>query len=1295
MSNDLEIDSVWDDDYTIRKKYANHKKIGINQVVIIDGVPQNISILFSKIVPAEQENSNLEDDLSSLVNGIHMEHPYLSKKDILFNYILFSEKRILEARIEEENFEEMSEEEKIKKYIYINLYELLELNIFNKQQSDDGFVLKLYEKYRSWKKNNEEKYDEEVGLIDIVYETLNSANDYSNVLNTVPAVVGATIVYIPEKKNKGSISENDGIGFFDSVVISDKLPIVKYISSKGISYYKTTSRLDVDNNKINIKKADIKNFIYFKICTAKDGLQYDTPDEQLVTFSYDLENNRLRSKIAINEKTISIDDIRDILRQSFPLLSFENTEKNDIKAIIEFYRFDPQNLNQITDVSMIPQLVSLSLRSGNESTLTKSLSKRIDMKKIFGMYMFIDETEKLMIDSKTTRINLMSLTSNSKFGDQFKKDTKFKDISNVLFSLINEEKVGGKVQLVTETGEREEIDFGDSTIKCIKLKIKRCKDEKSLEILTKLFKIFINYYSETEDNKIQNINGLAHYIFKFGGFNGIKDLEQLDKQIKTKGGLKDINKEMFPPGYIRFCQPHRPIIISEEEREEWESKTIVNKDGTISQWPTMLFPRVDEENDEEQSQPQYRMVCPDESAPYIGVRKNTSLSNADKYEYLPCCFKKDQMGPDKSSPYNVYYRGVDNRKTKEKTNYIVKGEKKLEPGQNGEMSPLFEKLINIKGANLGTRRLGISKKNDSFISCVLAAVDQFFLKSRDRDKIVLDTRRKMFEYINCMRQELYHLTDTEIRKILIDDNDSYIDPGLFYRSLEEIYDVNIYIFNISNELIEIPNCWRFHVRYFKQRSKTILIYKNYGNDIGKIPNCELIISHPKDNPQYIGYHFDNNINKILHKFVVDKNSTITWLSEEIGDISGYNNLFKTNYSRMNDVKLLAQYIDSYGKVRLLEINVRGDIFTIMIHPGQPLNLPLIKEIKRIDYQKAITIFGDGVTSVDEKSKGVWFELYDIDEGLFVFTNDLPNAGLKKTSNVFFESRPDEVDEPCKRFRKLQKTSNIIIVLTEWLYDLYIEDDKIEKRPERTKRFIKTRMISGNFKGDSANYYDISNVTYYLPLKIKYPQAFNYVKGICPQLVNNEGQLVYSDDIFKEKMVKYILHYTEKIKGIYPPSKTHIRGYYNCLEDFKFSKGTLLFRGSRDYIRWLKTSSDRYNIKTKIMIDKSRQIAPYEFMRKGRYYIIQNVIGGDFYRAINACAVWNEQKYNPGFTVDSIEEQLIEHIPYKIYGINTIGEVILLEEQGITREGVFYQLLCYGECNEDNKYKRYAAMLPLN
>jgi hypothetical protein len=73
----------------------------------------------------------------------------------------------------------------------------------------------------------------------------------------------------------------------------------------------------------------------------------------------------------------------------------------------------------------------------------------------------------------------------------------------------------------------------------------------------------------------------------------------------------------------------------------------------------------------------------------------------------------------------------------------------------------------------------------------------------------------------------------------------FLDPKLYYRLLEEYFNVNIYV--ITNKLVEVPKYTLFHARPVRSYRPTLLIYKHQNQ-------CELIIN---DN-QYL-YHDDMTI----------------------------------------------------------------------------------------------------------------------------------------------------------------------------------------------------------------------------------------------------------------------------------------------------------------------------------------------------------------------------------------------------------------------------------------------------
>jgi len=775
-----------------------------------------------------------------------------------------------------------------------------------------------------------------------------------------------------------------------------------------------------------------------------------------------------------------------------------------------------------------------------------------------------------------------------------------------------------------------------------------------------------------------------------------------------------------------------PIIISEEEKKFWESKTIQTEDGPVA-WPTMRFPLSKEdktenesdesdEKEEEESEGEvsYLMTCPNEEAPFIGLKENKNLPNANvkdskgnrKYKCLPCCYKTNQMDISKSTTYNKCL-GIDNRARKEKTNYIVKGDKKLEPQQKGQVNPSFQKLVDIKDKHSELKRLGVSNRNDSFLYCVLMAVSGS-KNIRNYDNEVSKLKRKMLEYFNCMRQELYDRSYEDVEKILSDD-EAYIDSSLFYRSLEEIYNVNIYVVDMSEDIIETPACWKFHVRYYMERKNTIIVYKNYGYDVDEFPQYELIVSYITKDHNLVNYTFDNNVNKILHTFIVGKNTTVTWFMNERVNVDervndneriGYRNLYKTNYSRL--FKIVSQYIDCYGKVRMLNVSIpgefKGEIFTIMVHPGQPYNLPLMSQndILRLRYSLFNKYFSDKErpTFKDVKNNALLIKMYDIDEGLYIFIEDDVSSvsTIHKEEPKYKYIRDKNQLGYTERYRKMQKTANIIIFLTEWLYDKYIIEKKDKNREKTMNKFIKKMTYDENFKGDSANYYDITNIKYHLPVRANYHEALVYLSKVCPQFIKGD-KMVYYNKTFRDKMIKYIEVYSESIKGTIPKQKSYIKNYFKNVDDFRKDKNFAIFKESRNYVRWLRNNKNRFVVQENLDLDMSFQISPYIVLFKDKYYIIQNIIYGSLESSLNACNIWSTEFFNPGFSTEEIDPKMIEFIPYKIYGINTVGKIILIGTFNLSekneKEGIYHEILCYGDYRDEKNPVRYAAMLPLN
>lgn len=1330
-SETIQREDFLEDNYIKRKLYASRKKINICQVVIdSDKNPIEISVIFENF-----EKSNDSTDLFRLINEIYLSNnQFLTKRQVLFNYFLYKKPLISEYKIKEYQIGDILYEKgfagQIKKYIYSNLYDILELNIFSyDDENHNNFLNKIVSEYKSWEKNLKVDYSNHIEKINIIHEILKE-QDYGNILNSDTKIIGLNVEYKPQRKDGQKIKKEDMIGFFDNMKISEFVPIVKYIDDRNIFYYKTFDAGKINLQKIKIRKRENrKNFLYFKVCIHKNGLTYNIPDQYLILFSYDAENNLLSAKIHIDENSLELKEIEKKLEDCFQLLDFSKKENSEMKAEIDLFRFQNQEFTEVSEIKLLTHVVSSVIRYGSEIEKISDITRR----HVFGAYLFASESEKLLIDSKTMRLNLLSLSSNFDFGNNLNKNEKLDNLSKVKFSIVNKKTEIKDVNLIDNSGDLVGFELPIGT-DFIRLKIKKCNDEKQIQILLNVLKFLINYYYENLDQFVSTIDSLSQNILSLVNVESIKNLSNAENIKEKKTHLKDINDEIFVPGYYRFCR-ESPKVIDESEKEDWESNIVVDEDGIKRNLQTMLFPRtkkqeiiaekrlngfeVNEEEipDEDDEQQRYLLTCTHKDYPFIGVRENKTLKNKDQYPFLPCCFKTDQMDPYKSTPYNVYYRGIDNRVKREKVNYIIRGDKKLEKYQIGEMYEEFSKVAFGEIENYKIKRIGITDRKDSFIHCVVCALNQKYITDfRARENMVRDLRSQMKKKINCMKQELYNYENDEIIKILSDE-ESYIDPALFYRSLEIIFEINIFIATLSENMIEMPNHWKFHCRYENEYHRTIILYKNIGNGIDDIPQYELVFGHPADNLNARVYLFDEKVSQNLFKFLSIQNDTISWVNSfKDSETIGLKNIFKTDFSKI--FKIHSQYIDCYGKTRLLNVSLNDETFTIAIHPGRPYDVDLIdindeKSIRRIELSKILSMLNIKPTSCDVLSNGIWFRLYDYEEGFFVFiSDDISEKKYKKSEGIFFRvpsfHRYDQHQNLALKYLSMRKVSNIVIFFTEWLYENYLinrSDPKNitkENRNHLLKRFI-SKMEADNFSGNQSEYYQTTeNLSYFLPRTENFEQSMNYVKSVCPRLISEKGKIVYVDRELYEKMKRYIANYSSKFEGIVPIQRRVISNYYNTVEDFQFQKNVLVFRGNRDYIRWSRNKDQNYVIKTSLNINYSSYTSSYIYhnIERDKYYIVQNVLNGDIFIALNLCVNWFENRFNSGFYYHPLENQeLIEIINYKIYGINRVGKLVLTEqridEKKIGETESIAEILLYGNNTEEQSYKRYAAMLPLN
>lgn len=452
--------------------------------------------------------------------------------------------------------------------------------------------------------------------------------------------------------------------------------------------------------------------------------------------------------------------------------------------------------------------------------------------------------------------------------------------------------------------------------------------------------------------------------------------------------LQDLAPDLFVSGYARKCQcPLQPQIIGPNDVDAWRNKTFT-MGGRVQERQIMPFPR---------DNPKWLFVCPSDSHPYPGVKRNKGLSNQDQYPYIPCCFKSDQMDPSKPRlKYNQYYRGmVAQPKNQPKTAHTIRTNKIPAPGRVGYVAKSISDLLRrYSEVAVDIVRYGVVHSPNSLIHCVCLATGnpQYAallnasnvapeVASAAAENFALAVRQQIVQSINValLRQEMYDYADTEIQQHLADPT-RFLDPYLYYRAVEELFGVNIYTFTLPREVgvttttdvtgelgsIEVPRYRLFRSQPIRPDRRTVVVLKHWGAESDNLsyPHCELLVDYDKDNNTLIPI-FGPEMTQVCHDAILDVSRSITWsISTSTGaeavsipQLSARDNLYSWLDTgailRRGGLIPVAQAIDSYGKLRAVRCTLpanqpglnqgntaspRGGTITVVCLPGQPLNV---------------------------------------------------------------------------------------------------------------------------------------------------------------------------------------------------------------------------------------------------------------------------------------------------------------------------------------------------------------------
>jgi len=1204
--------------------------------------------------------------------------------------------------------------------------------------------------YESWQIQMAKQYDLDIDRLGNIQNVqgflLNEYNKKSQISMSPIIVRSALVAFTPSLLNGGIPSINNGYEIFDSTILSVFIPFIQYngdvkfvedplnpdeIIGLFPKYYKVfkgdslTEDPNYNNTVINSSRAKLPNTIYLTLWIGNStdvefNDMYTAPRESFVRVEYHLDTNYLTIDLPFEgDASVMAEMSRSKIQSAFPTLNIGKGTEAKVRGGFDLY-------------GLINQETIQGLTIDETSLLDLILSEPL-----FNIYLYVEENIKPYAFKKRLDVHYRSIFKDEKEGETPTSDVYISNSAAVSITLTQryyqEDSTTDVIPAISNYNMiKARVNKGTPFIH---INISRADSRKIIDEFVLIFRLLLGYYL---DNWQPIFQDYLSFVPELAVLPSLITNKQLIKEEKQKTKKKTVSKkedvsrikalkakapDLFVDKYARKCQGDlKPIVISNEEIPFWKAKTFLS-DGVPTQRQVMTFPLPtrDPQNPNRIIEG-WNFVCPNDNIPYPGLKTNT-LANKDKYPYIPCCFIRDQTVEGLRKGYNEYFRGYPPRAKKgARGEGLIKTSKFLEPGIRGFVSSEIESILKNYDSDSGSIiRYGVIRSPNSLIHCVCVAVsNNDYLKlptDLERETYVTKLRRYIANNIRTelLLQEFYDKTPVEIKRYL-DDNSFFLDPNLFYRALEEIFNINIFCFSPPDlvrghplPFIDIPRNKLFHIRPLRPNRPTVLIYNHWGSESNMLeyPQCELIIDFEQDKDDI--RLFGANMTELCHSILLESFKTITWRiakfllpnsTTEIEDVIGNVNIYSLiDYMALLNYTAKSQYIDEYGKLRALNFTVsikngndtlREDM-TLIIPPSQPENLPIMEPVN-CSFEAAVSIFGQpsGITrlSSDERLvNGIWFSIMDLNFGVYVPVKPItlpsglqypigpPNSLRKEGSNVI------------SRLTKLRKILDIIIQLVRWLYDI----DR-NYRNSTPSQFI-NEYFSYNDKPitDSVNYYDLIRIKRILPIVTTPAEGITILSKEAPTLFSNGRIVFYSKDFYDKIGASIKVYYNETV-GLPNEPARFIDNYHSSEESFKQQANVAIFVNEKDLLSWMVNQENRllkfYLIKDKL--DNSSMVTLEPFIYRdvdGKIYLIQNVIGGELSRAFTAAVDWYNRKFNSG----SQSKQFEGTPAYMVYAVNDSGIIVPFQDKTGGND-LYVKILRYGVSDLDNG--RYAAILDL-
>lgn len=714
--------------------------------------------------------------------------------------------------------------------------------------------------------------------------------------------------------------------------------------------------------------------------------------------------------------------------------------------------------------------------------------------------------------------------------------------------------------------------------------------------------------------------------------------------------LKEKAKEIFK-GRSRAIQcPSMPIIIEEKDVPDWKQLRVNGEERKILLFPPVPTPEQMPYHKGNIDKPQY-YVCPNDEYPFPTLAKITGAEEHD-FPIAPKCLKT--RPPVEINLYEAR-KNTSEESSKVKENITVTlvqrkfGEQGLVPEEIGSFLRHFtDEQVLRHGSDQGPSSLisAVIQSDGLFTDELVKLIPTPSFSYRkssaeNREIFYQNIRKELAKRPEIIKQEFFDEDLDSIRNNMLN---STWDSSTHYHALEVFLEVNIFVFVQDNKkfYFEIPRSANMNVRVFNDEWPCVIILKSKYLDSSNpsfdylctVEDPEIINAYRNS---YKNYVWDkDHRNKIVCRlfpydcpyFFQEDSTSLDWTVIFAG------------------FEIVSQYIDGYGKARILNIRKGEDdeLMSVYILPTQPLNVPYDEEIYPVDRTLIDEYFENKPSDVSKD--GVFFEILGFQHGIFVPT-------LTDNSDVTIDRGPPFIttkdEHEYSEYRRLKRTSNLLLDCIEWCWR---NDEEQRPASEWFDQYVKIGVSEENVTLNT------ERVKIAFPILTK-STTEDAILALESWWNNNvfdgeNGTINLYPDLVN-KLRTFFIDLDRKTKS----SERIEPSFYVGSElrsSFLISGNNIVIADTSAYENYIHGIRHRNSAEIKTLINPEGHF-PQLLEIKSRIYIVQTTMHGKREEALYIAEKWDRESINVGASDQTV---IPEEYYYAVY-LQTIDGLVNLED----------------------------------